>query len=525
METKLLELFEGDSTQHLEVTLTGGLDERGKKQAKYTTVREPVTAELWKKHLDGEVIIGIKPEIDGKTKWGCIDMDPSNYKDFNEKKFVDIIKQYSLPLVPLKSKSGGLHLILFLTDWADQKKVREELDKWNEKYFLAKEVFPRNKHLGMPYHKATRTVEYAYDDRGEGLDLEQFIELAFKRRISFDDLINFKTKKYEPEPDWNEYPPCVQSLLTDKWNGEHRNDIMFNMAVLEMKRSDGNVDKKTLVKTLFERNQAIFSNPLTEKEIMGSVAQSTAKKSYNYKCPPRYPHMTPICNKQLCQMRKLGIGCQVPDIIDEFTNVIVTRNVKETFMEFKYKDKPIVIKTDDDLIDEKSFRKKLLTYSINWMTLPKPKRGPNPFEMLVQGLFDKADENKDAKFEDTLADTAFTFKKKFFETHMIVKDFEELKHGYLAEEVENEKVFIFFKKSTLDEFIKKSSLKLFANSQEALQAINAIKVDYHKLQKNLWKMELPDFKNKKQPTKQETQQGKLTELDDEYHAQQFRAPK
>ena len=147
METKLLELFEGDSTQHLEVTLTGGLDERGKKQAKYTTVREPVTAELWKKHLDGEVIIGIKPEIDGKTKWGCIDMDPSNYKDFNEKKFVDIIKQYSLPLVPLKSKSGGLHLILFLTDWADQKKVREELDKWNEKYFLAKEVFPRNNHL------------------------------------------------------------------------------------------------------------------------------------------------------------------------------------------------------------------------------------------------------------------------------------------------------------------------------------------------------------------------------------------
>ncbi len=84
------------------------------------------------------------------------------------------------------------------------------------------------------------------------------------------------------------------------------------------------------------------------------------------------------------------------------------------------------------------------------MTLPKPKRGPNPFEMLVQGLFDKADENKDAKFEDTLADTAFTFKKKFFETHMVVKDFEELKHGYLAEEVENEKVFIFFKKSTLD---------------------------------------------------------------------------
>ena len=527
METKLLELFEGDSNQHIEVTLTGDLDERGKRQAKYVTVYKPVTAELWKKHLDGETIIGIKPEVNGKTKWGCIDMDPGSYKDFNAKKFIEIIKQNSLPLVPLRSKSGGLHLILFLTDWSDEKKVREILDKWNESYFLAKEVFPRNKHLGMPYHKEARTVEYAYDDRGEGLDLEQFIELAFKKRLSFDDLINFKTKKYEPELDWNEYPPCIQNLLTDKWAGDNRNDIMFNMAVLEMKKSDGNIDKKTLVNTLLERNQAIFTKPLTEKEILGSVAKSTAKKNYNYKCPPRYPHMIPICNKQLCQMRKLGIGCQVPDIIDEFEDVVVTRNVKETFIEFKYKGTNMIFKTDDDLIDEKSFRKKMLIYSINWMTLPKPKKGPNPFEMLVQGLFDKAKENTDAKYEDTLEDTVFSFKKKFFETHLIVDDFDQLKNNYLVREEIDNKDFIYFKKSTLDEFVKRSSNKLFANSQEALQAMQCIKVDYHKNQKNLWKMELPDFKSKKEKeTKKETpKQNTLTELDDEYHAQQFREPK
>ena len=79
----------------------------------------------------------------------------------------------------------------------------------------------------------------------------------------------------------------------------------------------------------------------------------------------------------------------------------------------------MIFKTDDDLIDEKSFRKKMLIYSINWMTLPKPKKGPNPFEMLVQGLFDKAKENTDAKYEDTLEDTVFSFKKKFFETHWV----------------------------------------------------------------------------------------------------------
>ena len=89
------------------------------------------------------------------------------------------------------------------------------------------------------------------------------------------------------------------------------------------------------------------------------------------------------------------------------------------------------------------------------------------------------------------------------------------------------KDFIYFKKSTLDEFVKRSSNKLFANSQEALQAMQCLKIDYYKNQKNLWKMELPDFKSKKEnETKKETiKQPTLTELDDEYHAQQFRQPK
>ena len=111
--SQLLELFEGDSSQYLLVTLNGGQKDNGKRNADYTTVYKAVMAELWQKHLNGEIIIGIKPEVNDKAKWGCIDVDPSSYKDFSEKKFVDIIKQYKLPLVPIKSKSGGLHMFLF----------------------------------------------------------------------------------------------------------------------------------------------------------------------------------------------------------------------------------------------------------------------------------------------------------------------------------------------------------------------------------------------------------------------------
>ena len=49
-----------------------------------------------------------------KLKFGVIDIDPKDYDDFNKKDYIDIIQQYELPLLPVESKSGGLHLFLFM---------------------------------------------------------------------------------------------------------------------------------------------------------------------------------------------------------------------------------------------------------------------------------------------------------------------------------------------------------------------------------------------------------------------------
>ncbi len=58
---KLLDLFAGDLTKYIKVTIIGDLNERNKKSAKYITVDEPVTTDLWQSHLDGKQIIGIRP--------------------------------------------------------------------------------------------------------------------------------------------------------------------------------------------------------------------------------------------------------------------------------------------------------------------------------------------------------------------------------------------------------------------------------------------------------------------------------
>ena len=166
MHRKLLELFEGDSGQFIKVTLTGDQDERGKRKADYTTLHEPVTEEIWQSHLEGKLVIGIRPERGDKMKWGCIDVDPQSYKDYSSKKYIDIIKNNKLPLIPVRSKSGGLHIFVFFKDWEDKKEALKVLHKWNEDYFMANEVFPMNKALGMPYFNAKMTTEFAYNDDG-----------------------------------------------------------------------------------------------------------------------------------------------------------------------------------------------------------------------------------------------------------------------------------------------------------------------------------------------------------------------
>ena len=56
---------------------------RNKIKPPYIWTGEPVTSFHYKQHLDGRISIGIQPcTPEGKVSFGCIDIDPNNYKDF-----------------------------------------------------------------------------------------------------------------------------------------------------------------------------------------------------------------------------------------------------------------------------------------------------------------------------------------------------------------------------------------------------------------------------------------------------------
>ena len=102
--------------------------ETGKKKPVYRWNFEELTDEIYKQHIEGKLSIGIQPCTEtALVKFGVIDIDPKDYADFNKKDYIEIIQQYELPLLPVESKSGGLHLFLFMDTLTDSKTVKSFL--------------------------------------------------------------------------------------------------------------------------------------------------------------------------------------------------------------------------------------------------------------------------------------------------------------------------------------------------------------------------------------------------------------
>lgn len=513
METKFAELFAGDDSKYIEVTYNGGLDERGKRKADYNTVHKPLTTELWKQHLNGECVLGLRPERGEECKWGCIDIDPKDYKGFNQKKIVDIIKNAKLPLVACRSKSGGLHLFLFLKDWTPIDKLKKTLDEWNNTYFLSKEVFPANKAVGMPYTNYKATMEYGYNEDNIALSPDKFIEYALSKRIDIDE---FKHESnFEIEDQWSQYPPCVQNLINEKWSGDNRNNFLFNILVLERKKNE-TISVEELQATAIQRNKEVFTRPLPNNEVI-NLAKSIMKGQYFYKCPPKHNELMPICNKELCKNRDLGIKQEAPAIIDDFQKVKFIKDVKHAYYEFEYQGKFLQL-TPEDLKDEKSFRVKLLYQGIFWKTLTRQKNSPPPFEILMDALIKKAEHVTDLE-EHNLDDLRYTTLKEFFEDTIEVDDFNKLKDGFVV--LETKTNICYFKQITLDKWLA-SKKKTFDNTREALRLLNADRKEYYEGTKNVWAVKMPEFVDYQVPTKKKQQQEQVSEMDDEYHTGKFR---
>ena len=324
MIERLREIFKGLESAYGATKITNDIRHDGKNEVRSYTVKQPITEELWQKHLNGdEPALGVVPiNEDNECKWGAIDIDTY---PFDHKKLIQKIRNKNLPLIVFRSKSGGAHVYCFTKDFIPASLMRQKLQMMASALGHAKaEIFPKQStikadrgdignFLNMPYHGGDRTVRYAIGDNGESLTIENFIKEYDKYAQDEDQLklllIKKETDPAEPFPDG---PPCLNTIIKNgpivEGNGEiahsGRDNGFFNIGVY-LKKSNPTGWQKALD----DYNDEKYVKPKLSPEDVIRIKGQVEKKDYNYRCKDK-----PICNfcdEKLCYTRTFGKGDEV----------------------------------------------------------------------------------------------------------------------------------------------------------------------------------------------------------------------
>ena len=143
------------------------------------------------------------------------------------------------------------------------------------------------------------------------------------------------------------------------------------------------------------------------------------------------------------------------------------------------------------------------------------------WDLFLDALVKKAEESEEFNYAETLEDMRYQTLKEFFEDTIEQDDFKKLKDGYVV--LDSKTNICYFKRTTLDNWMKKKMNKAFNNSMEALRLLNCERLEYHEGEKNIWKVDMPEFINHQSVRKPKVKKdNNVTEMDDEYHTGKFR---
>lgn len=291
------------------VYLPRGPGASGKVTGSARTEHEQVSEELWQKHLNGEQGLGIVPITDDNTcKWGAIDVDKY---DIDLPALVRLISTKELPLVTVRSKSGGAHLYLFLSEALPAKQIREVLESWAVVLgHNGVEIFPKQENLAskndvgnwlnMPYFSLDSTVQYGVDKDGTALSPKAFLDLVEASLVSEEMVIPIQLESGDVLTDG---PPCLQILLEQEIGEGGRNQILFNYGIYVRKRySNEHADVEA---RLDEFNTMHVKPPLGSREVQ-EIVKHLMKKNYSYTC--KQTPISEVCQQNICRTRRFGVG-------------------------------------------------------------------------------------------------------------------------------------------------------------------------------------------------------------------------
>ena len=328
--------------------------ERNKLKPDYEWSGRPITTVDYKNHLEGKISIGIQPcRLDKMAQFACIDIDPKNYSEFKIKNYLTKFEQYKLPLVPLLSKSGGLHCYIFLKEPIPAADIIEAVKAFLLPLELKPntEIFPKQKELkeddkgnikpgnfiNLPYYNNGNTTRYAVDKNNSKLSLEQFIKLANESKITKERLDALVEETHKnillgSNPEFSDGPPCLARCSKSKLD-DGRDRFMYNYMVFAKKKY-----KDKWHDFVAKANYAYLENPW-DKSKLDQKLKAWDKETAGHTC-----YEDPIqdkCMRSLCYSRPFGIKS---DSINAFPEVTDFQKINYEQPEYRFN---VILPNDD----------------------------------------------------------------------------------------------------------------------------------------------------------------------------------
>jgi hypothetical protein len=310
LAARFFALLAGSNIAHGTFNVQGDRQRDGKKQGQARILREPPTVDHWRKHLLGETGLGIIPiKANNHCHWGAVDIDVYN---LDHSALIKQVEKHKLPAVVCRSKSGGAHMFFFFTSEIAAADLQPKLVSVAALLgFAGSEVFPKQQEilvdrgdtgnfLNMPYFGGSHTTRFAYNDKGESLGPEEFLDFAERRQVDPESFLDHETEPKKAEEILPKGPPCLQQLAAQGFGEGGRNNALFNLGVYARMAAPDKWEER-----IHHYNKTLMVPPLEDKEVNIIVAQ-LQKKEYFYKCDDQ--PIASYCNKEVCIGRKFGIG-------------------------------------------------------------------------------------------------------------------------------------------------------------------------------------------------------------------------
>lgn len=372
---KFFLLFKGKNNSYVRNELPKTAPKAGEKiKTKITQNEGTVDKELIASHLEGSFGVGICPvNNEGKCYFAVLDID---CYDRRVKRMLQFIQEYNLPLLPFRSKSGGLHVYVFFSKAISARSARDTL-KSIVYYFCLEdiygkgkvEIFPKQDSIKeggfgsavtLPYFNAENPYTYLLDTDGNKVEFKEALEYIQKH------LTTMETVKEALENlPYSDSPPCIQRQLVAELIGSDdsgRNNFLFSFAIYAKKKYGTGFE--AYVKEINDK----FEAPL-EDSVVEQICNSVSNNEYYYRC--KEVPCSAFCDKTVCKRREFGLGRDKSHFTGIEYGTLKRYLTAEPYYEWELRLhgqeqwKKVIFKDEGYLLDQRNFQKACVRYLNN----------------------------------------------------------------------------------------------------------------------------------------------------------------